>query len=181
MICACDKSCAEEKLVPFLDWRVRQHVRKLYTSSIRYLFLCTPVLSNSTSVHSSKLAHMYRRLVCYCSTSNHVAALPTNNVTASYLGFSYEGLESKIHITQLSPLDKKAEITSFLFWAKRGVLLEPSSSTPLMHPCKKKRHIQLFTLLSNVCLSLLDHNSYHKSPSTAKTNKFYVRPSSTYT
>ena len=55
-------------------------------------------------------------------------------------------------------------------WAKRGVLLEPSSSTP--------HHVQLYTLLSNIHLSLLYQNSCKKSPSTAKTKKFYVRPSS---
>ena len=102
----------------------------------------------------------------------------------SLLGFHHKGLESKLHITLLSPLDKKSrnnksyrQGTSFLFWAKRGVLLEPSSSTPLARPRQK---LDRYSCILNGRLSFPHRYSWLKFPSTVKTNKTYVRYSPTY-
>ena len=98
-----------------------------------------------------------------------------------HLGFHHKGLESKLHITLLSPLDKKSQNnksyqqgTSFLFWAKRGILLEPSSSTPLVRPRQK--------LASYSCILMVIYHYYtvtagSNSPVQLKpTNPMYTPP-----
>ena len=73
-----------------------------------------------------------------------------------HLVFNHKGLESKINITFLSLLDKKAKQVHlqarhfFSSWVKRGVLLEPSLSTPPHVPMQKTRHIQLYTIFMTI-------------------------------
>ena len=85
----------------------------------------------------------------------------------AYLGFNHKGLESMIHITLLSPLDKKKlkqqtilarHFLSF-FGQKRGL----AGAIIINPPCVSMQKLAIYSCIHD-CVSLLNHKSCHNSP-----------------